>query len=100
MSKRKTPTKFREGQFIVITAPSNLYAIKITPVIGSIYRQDALDYNIYCRGIRYSGYSRDSKINWRFATTEEVSLYVSNRGPVKGLGLKSNKKYIDNYSII
>jgi len=95
--QKRKPTKFRDGQFIVITDVSRLYGLISNPIIGFIYQQDSLDETLHCNGKRYPGYNRDNSINWRFARTDEVRLYLkSNKGPVRAPEIE---KILDDYCI-
>lgn len=103
---RKITSKFRKGQYIVITGPIRKpdenhparYADEYK--YGFIYKQKELKKHILPYNVGNAGntlYAREDKWNWRFGTTEEVNMYVKIGKPVCILNVNNN---IDNYSIV
>jgi len=103
-SKRRVKTKFVKGQYIVITGGPKNDSDESGKYFkeNHIYKQEELSEFLVAHVEGSIGdpvvdvcYERYNNFNWRFATTEEVAIYMT---PSK-LNCVTEQT-IDNYSII
>ena len=102
--KRRKKTKFVRGQYIVITGGPKNDSDEFGEYFkeNHIYRQEELSEFLVAHVEGSIGdpvvdvcYERYDNFNWRFATTEEVAIYLT-----IGENICVTGHNIDNYSII